>query len=552
MSSPEGSSTAEAAAARCLMCSVGCPVRATRVGPDQYIPDYVPHAGYAGLCGRGSVLVELLDHPDRLRRARRGMGEAGGTVPVATAARQAAETLRRSTSAVIVAGGNLDVDTLAAVGRFAREVGARWTVYVPPGDAGLVHGLDASGATLVGPEALADADAVLMVGDVFAVAPVAAHWIFRARDANHRMARLVIAGGDTATAKFATAGFEPALAVGGFAPALAAVRTGSTEGLPSDAAVLRGWKGRLASAERPAIVVTGELGYANGRALADEVAALAAETGAAVCPLTVCGNAWGAMRVASAEGGACPAEILKKGADVVLAVGCDLVSAYGAGIASGLLDGAEEIIYVGAMVGGTARRASLVIPSAFVFETSGRALLGPDRLVEFEPLMAPPAGVPSVAEILAMAGAPGGVSADLSAPARAPGAAQPARAPGAAQPAQAGRGDCRGTWVAPASDPVHFDDGSVTGRAAWPQAVRPRPVLALAPSDAEAAGLADGKAAVLEGPGGSAEVGVVVRPGQRAGQGWVSRGFPAVRDAFGWSWDGPRPGEPACMEIRKA
>jgi len=541
MSSPEGSAVADEAAARCLMCSVGCPVRSTRVGPDQYVPDYVPRAGYAGLCGRGSVLVELLDHPDRLRRARRARGEAARTVSVQDAAGALAETLDRPASVVVVADGNLDIDTLAAVGRLAQQAKARWTVYVPPGDAGLVHGLDASGASMVGPEAVADADAVLIVGDVFAAQPVAAHWIFAARDANPRMARLVVAGGDTATAKFATAQFEPPLGAGGFAPVVAAIRTGQAKNVP-DAAALAEWKKQLASAERPAVVVTAELGYADGRALAGEAAALAAETGARLCALTACGNAWGAMRVAAAEGGACPAEILRPGADVVLAVGCDLPSAYGSAIGGGVLDGAGEIVYVGPMAGRTARRASLVIPSAFTFETAGRALLGPDRLVEFAPLMAPPAGVPSVATILDMAGAPAGGPADISAPSEGP-----AMASGAGGRA----GDGKGIVVAPASDAVQYDDGSVTGLAAWPQAVRPRAVLAVSPSDAEAAGLSEGHRAVLEGPGASAEVDVLIRPGQRAGQAWVSRGFADVRDAFGWSWDGVRPGEPMRMEMRK-
>jgi len=112
-------------------------------------------------------------------------------------------------------------------------------------------------------------------------------------------------------------------------------------------------------------------------------------------------------------------------------------------------------------------------------------------------------------------------------------------------------GDGKGIVVAPASDAVQYDDGSVTGLAAWPQAVRPRAVLAVSPSDAEAAGLSEGHRAVLEGPGASAEVDVLIRPGQRAGQAWVSRGFADVRDAFGWSWDGVRPGEPMRMEMRK-
>jgi len=544
MSSPEAADapTATEAVACCLMCSVGCPVRALRVGPDQYVPDYVPRAGYAGLCGRGSVLVELLDHPDRLRRARRGSGDAERAVDLETAARLVGETLRRSASPVLVAGGDLETDALAAVGRLARDAEARWTVAVPPGDAGLVHGLDASGAAVVGPEAVADADAILLVGDVFAAEPVAAHWVFAARDAHPRMARLVVAGGGTATAKFATAHVEPSLEAGGFAPVVAAVRMGQSDD-PTVADAVAGWKDLLASADRPAIIVTAEFGYADGRALAEETAALAAETGARLCALTACGNAWGAMRVAAAEGGACPAEVVRSGADTVVAVGCDLLSAYGATIASALLDGVEEIVYVGPLANRTAARASLTVPAAFTFETAGRALLGPGRLVEFVPLMAPPAGVPSVATILDMAGAPGDGPADVSAPCEAPAMAD----------TTGGRaGDCKGVVVAPASDAVQYADGSITGRAAWPRAVRPRAVLALAASDAEAAGLSEGRTAVLNGPGGSAEVEVHVRPEQRAGQAWVCRGFADVRDAFGWTWDAHRPGEPVRMDIRKS
>jgi len=544
--------TAEAVAARCLLCSVGCPVRALRVGPDQFVPDYVPHAGYVGLCGRGSVLVEWLDHPDRLRQARRSAGGGNGTgraLPLKDAVRRMAEAVRAAASAVIIADGNLDVDTLAAVGRFARDGGACWTAYVSAGDAGLVHGLDTSGARLVGPEALAEADAVLIVGDVFAAQPVASHWVYAARDAHPRMPRLVIAGANTATAKFATGQFEPVLAEGSAAAAAAAVtavRTGSTDGLPADARALAGWKQQLTAGQHPAIVVTAEGGYAEGRALAEAVAALAAETGAVICPLTACGNAWGAMRVAGAEGGACPAEILRPGADVVLAIGCDAISAYGPAVAGPLLDAANEVIYVGPMPNRTSDRASLVIPSAFAFEAPGRALLGPDRLVTFGPLMPPPAGVPTVEEILGMAGVPTGAQgapADVSAP---------CQGPDMPPPVGDRAGDGKGLMVAPASDPVHFGDGSLTGRAAWPRAVRPRPVLALAESDAEAAGLVDGHVAALDGPGGSAEVDVVIRPDQRAGQAYVTGAFAAVRDAFGWSWDGARPGDPVRMQVHKA
>ncbi len=536
MSSDGSTRTAEATSARCLLCSVGCPVRAIASGPDHYVPDYMPHAGYVGLCGRGGVLVELLDHPARLLQARRG-GEA---VETAEAAAQIAEALRRGSSSAIIVDGNTDTDTLATVGRFAADVGARWSLYVPPSDAGLVHGLDTSGCTFVGPEELAEADAFLIIGDIYATHPVAAHWIFEAKAKQSRMPLLLIADPATATAKFATGLYQPALVVGETARAVAAVRTGQAEGL-ADGGALAGWKEQLQKAKRPAIVVGAEMGYADARALAAEVAVLAKSIGATVCPLTAYGGAWGALRTASANGGICPIEILSSPVDVLLVIGADLVSALGAKAASNVA-AANESLYVGPMPNRLSDLASLVVPAAFPFETAGRALLGPDRPVEFEPLMAPPAGVPTVREILQMAGAPGDVRADVSAPCSGP------EMPAAAD--EAGQGE--GIRLALAADSIHFDDGSLTGRASWPQSVRGRPLLLMAQPDAEAAGLGDAQTAVIEGPGGTATVEVVVSQERRAGQARASAAFAEVRNVFGWTWDGARPGEPVCVTVRKA
>jgi len=536
MSSDGSTQTADATSARCLLCSIGCPVRATRAGPDHYIPDYVPHAGYVGLCGRGSVLVELADHPERLLEARQGE-EA---VETAEAAAGIAEALRGGSSPAIVVDGNTDIDTLAAVGRlvgrFAADVGARWSVYVPPADAGLVHGLDASETYFIGPEKLADADAMLVIGNVFATHPVASHWIFKARATHRQMPLLLIGDPATATAKFATRLYQPRLGVGEAARAVAAIRTGRTDAL-ADAGVLAGWKEPLASAKKPAIVVGAEMGYADARALGVEVAALAPGVRATVCPLTAYGGAWGALRTAAASGAICPVELFSNPPDVLLVIGADLESAMG----TKALPAACELLYVGPMPNRLSGRASLVVPAAFSFETAGRTLLGPDRPIQFEPLMAPPAGVPTVREILRMAGAPAGVTADVSAPCSGP--EMPAA--GKAEP---GEGIC----LALATDPIHFDDGSLTHLASWPQSVRARPVLLMARSDAEAAGVGDAQAAVIDGPGGSVTVEVVVSEAHRAGQARASAAFAEVRNVFGWAWNGAKPGTPVRVTVRKA
>jgi anaerobic selenocysteine-containing dehydrogenase len=203
------------------------------------------------------------------------------------------------------------------------------------------------------------------------------------------------------------------------------------------------------------------------------------------------------------------------------------------------LEGVLTLVYVGPMPNRTSRRAGLVLPAAFAFEQSGRALLGPGREAAFEPLLAPPAGVPTIREILALAGG-GAAKADLASPV----AAAAARANG--QP----KGE--GLLLVLANDPVHFADGSLTREARWPQAVIPRPVLLLAEQDAEAAGVADGRRAVLQGPGGRAEVIVATDAAQACGQARASAAFPAVRDVFGWKLGGPNAFEPVRVRVGKA
>ena len=532
-------SMGEPSASRCLFCNVGCPVRVIRSGPDRYLPDYVPHEGYAGLCGRGSVLVDLLDHSYRIRDAHRH-GEVRETLSVEAAAREMAEALRSAGSAAVIVDGNYGVDTVAAAGRFAQDAGARWAAFVPPSDESLVRGLDAAGCEFVGPEALEEADALLVIGDVFATHPVAAHWILGARAKQPRIPLFVLADACGVTTEFASAYFQP-FPGDGAAAAVASIRTGRAEGVGPEALPLARWREELRAAKRPAIVVAADSGRASVSRLASEAAALAKELGAAVCPLTVYGNAWGAVRAASAGGAVTVEQILTDPPQALLVIGTDLESALAPQAVASALGAVETLVYMGPMPNRTSRCAALVLPAAFPFEDAGRALLGPGREVAFEPLMAPPAGVPTVRDVLEMAGASAEVRADLSE------AAAPAAAgPSSAEP----RGE--GILLTLAHDPVHFADGSLTREAAWPQAVVPGPVLRMAREDAEAAGLADGRRAVVQGPGGCVEVGVATCVNQRPGQVRASAAFPAVRNVFGWELDAPDAYEPVRVQVGKA
>jgi len=540
---------ADAAIARCLLCNVGCPVRIVQSGPDRYIPDYVPHAGYAGLCSRGSVLMEFLDHPQRLLGAERGTNVDRRPVALAQAFQEAADALRsREGGAAVIVDGNLDLDAVAAVGRLAAANSAPWCVFVPPSDLGLVRGLDAAGCEFIGPEGLATADALLVIGNIFATHPVAAHWIFEARAKSRRMPVLVMADGSAVTAEFATSVFQPRLAAGAAAQAVAAIRTGKTDIAGPGARGLAAWKEHLQKAKSPAIVVSAELGAYDGQTLGTEVARLAAEMHARVLPLTTYGNAWGALRLAAA-GGAQPIEKVLAGSPrTLLVIGADLESALGKRAVGPALERTKRLIYVGPMPNRVSRRAGLVLPAAFVFETAGRALLGPGREVQFGPLMAPPAGVPMVREIIHGLGGPADVLADVSGKVA---AASEAAAEAAADAPDA-RADADGLILAPAADPFHFADGSLTRLASWPPVVRPRPLLVMAESDARAANLADTGLAVIDGPAGSVEVEAVVSTAERPGQARVSAAFAEVRDVFGWTWDDLRPGDPVRVRVRKA
>jgi len=114
------------------------------------------------------------------------------------------------------------------------------------------------------------------------------------------------------------------------------------------------------------------------------------------------------------------------------------------------------------------------------------------------------------------------------------------------------RADADGLVLAPAADPFHFADGSLTRLASWPPVVRPRPALVMAESDARAANLADTDLAVVDGPAGSVVVETVTSAAARPGQARASAAFAEVRDMFGWTWNGPMPGEPVRVRVRKA
>jgi hypothetical protein len=105
--------------------------------------------------------------------------------------------------------------------------------------------------------------------------------------------------------------------------------------------------------------------------------------------------------------------------------------------------------------------------------------------------------------------------------------------------------------LALACDPFDFADGSLTRQASWPRSVRPRPVLAMAASDAGAAGLVNGEVVRVDGPAGSARVEVQTSEAQRPGQARASAAFAELRSIFGWAPGVRVVGDPATVRLRK-
>ena len=171
--------------ARCLFCSLGCPVQMEGQGPGSLRPVYEPDGSAWGLCPRGHLITELIDHPKRLV-------EPSPSDAIAQLGRR----LRGSRVAVIV-DGHYPCEALAATAELTAALGqgSKCCIFLPPVDDELLCGLEVSGAQSSPLDALESADALVILGDPFVTQPVASHPIMRSRQAHPRMPVAVLDAG---------------------------------------------------------------------------------------------------------------------------------------------------------------------------------------------------------------------------------------------------------------------------------------------------------------------------------------------------------------------
>ncbi|MFH1570502.1 MAG: hypothetical protein ABIL09_21105, partial [Gemmatimonadota bacterium] len=158
---------------RCLLCSLCCPVTVEydRAGG---LAVSAPGGSSTGLCGRGSCLAELAQHPQRLQEARRhnGKPERLSLQAAATAFNDMLAAVGEAPVAVVV-DGNLPCEDIAAVHQWSRTWWGKAVVavHLPPTDLDFIEGLSASRARVLHPSELAGCDGAVVVGDALRTHP---------------------------------------------------------------------------------------------------------------------------------------------------------------------------------------------------------------------------------------------------------------------------------------------------------------------------------------------------------------------------------------------
>lgn len=502
---------------RCVLCPAGCELGLAPSGPDRWRTAY-PLTDDAGLCARGSVVGELLGHRRRILDpavhedgSRRRVGPDDALRAVLDAAGEKTLT--------VLLDGNLPCEQLAeAVARLDAWPAGRLCLVVEPVDRELLLGTEESGADYLRNDGLADCDGFLLVGDVFAANPLCARPVLDRHRAEPRtpIAALDPAGG--AVVKFASHRVD--VAPGGELAALRALAAAAglnvdAPDVPSAAAA----GAALADCERLGVLLAAECARTdNWRAIGRLAGDLAKARGGGVAVQTNGANALAAVRVEAAEGTIPLADALADESDVKVAVGCDVVGMLGR-------DDVAVAAAAAALPNRTTQAAGIVLPLALPGEYGGTYLLDGARPAEVGPLIDPPAGIETAAALVA-------------ALARAAGAAEPAprtqdivpgRVAGGDAPAETPAAEHASLVLVLARRAADGGCGALTGHASWRTSVDPLPELAMAPDDAEQAGLSNAAEVTVEADRGQLRARVRLAPEVRPGVCVLPEGLPAAR-----------------------
>jgi len=375
-----------------------------------------------------------------------------------------------------------------------------------------------------------------------------AHWLLHPRWAKPRRPLLVldIRGGITqayGSSRYVVSAGQTHLVLAALARAL-----GVNKGCESSAAgLVEGWAKSLAGSRNAVVVVGSEFGraarwYEIGR-LAGEIAGA---VGGSLLPLTVYGNALGALRLAEklglAECGEFSAPPQGEEAE-------GLTLALGTGLAE-LVCGSGDCVAATALRPAVPARCRVVLPVAWPFEVGGPVMLPGTGVVTSQAAIAPPAGVPTVGELVEalVGGRPAAPLAQFGDLPRVERGRSRALNLSVLEP----RGAAEGLLTVLAGDSVNFADGSISRRVSFAQNVQPLPTLALSRVEASRLGLSDGEVVGLStgGPQAAVSAMVAIEEDQAEGRATLSGAYAEARRLVAEAC-GEGPVQPAKLAVVK-
>ena len=588
---------ADSARSICPFCSMGCHWRVGRARSSSYLGeaaaatlDYADGGpGRGSLCAKGNLSLELMTHPRRLESPRlrvEGVARSCGwdEALVVAGDRLAAIRAAHGGRAIgLLLGPQLTDEETAAAIHLARALGTPHVDLCEAEDHAVLSGIELSSARPAPVERVEQIDAMnalLVVGDLFTLAPCVAKPVLNARYRARRHAVAVLGPTRTRTAWFGRPALRCrpegeaavlalmlalALEAGGDAPDWAGAARAALErwpradlerlgGIPSAraAAVVEA----LAAGPAAGVLVASEFG---GTARIDLVAGLAAllaeAVGARFLALLEGANSAGIraeLRRAGLPGAAgyTTPELLEAAVtgDVraLLVFGADPVAAFPGTIAAQALRAVPFSLVTAALAGPAAEAADVVLPAAVFGEKRGTvrgAFAGGTRLA---PALSPPGRARTDLAILeALAGAVPGLAA-APAPTPAPAAGEPdsgALARGfcaeldlflsAELRGEAAREPGTHLFLAEASA-TNAAEGSLTGQLSWARYAYPEPLLGVSTACAAALGVRAGDRVRVRSNWGQVELKVRLDGGLPEGVVTAPHRDPAVRALLRW------------------
>ena len=522
----------------CLFCSLCCPV-SLETGPGA---ELALRYGSGGLCGRGTSLVDLLQHPGRLSNALQrvdGRIEPLGLEEAGKVFGRLVDRALEEGPVALVADANLPCEDLAAIQHWARsrDGEAIAAVHFPPADLDLLDGLSA--APLISPEELDTCDGFVVVGDVFATHPLLGRPLLDAKYADPRAPFAAVDVHASTTYRFGNPGLK--IAPGAHQAVLRLLgraRSGSevdlrqlSEVADIDAEDARALAGQLQRVKKLGVVIAAEL---TKNADWQSVAALAGELArdGAVLPLFTCGNAAGAYRVARNLGMQRFAELVQMGGErpwaAVIEVGCDPRQTYPEDMLEALYGGAPCRIVLGCMRAPHLEAADLAVALQMPGECTGTAVDGGGEEKRLAPAVRPAPGAVGASDFfrLSTEGNGGGEVPWKEAPA-------PLSAPELEAAEIQLSTDGLAHLVAQTSA-IHFDDGALSRRAGWTEHWQNEPSVSVAPELAGQLGVRSGARVVLEQNGRILPLPCRIDPSLDASVALVPVHFAAVRHFLPW------------------